>query len=234
MRVLIATTAPQRFDAWRCYLERGGLGVVLARPAVPDLARASRAGAPDVALADLEEGTEPLATLLWALKQFHPGESIPVIAVAGPLRLESLAAEEAADLLSLAAPPEEVLFRLRRAVARRPPPTLELGELTLSAPEAQVRVRGRPIHLSVLQFRLLWQLASRPDRVFTRDELLQQVWGECHPNARRRVDSCMKRLRSQLGEYGRQYLRSTTGHGYCLAAPGDATGRPIRPAADDG
>jgi len=219
MRLLIATGAPHRFDEWRSYLEQTGFAVAIARPALPELARAARGGTPDVALADLEEGTEPLAVLLWSLRRFHAGESVPVIAVAQPGRLESLPSDEAVDLLSLEAAPEEVLFRLRRAMARRPPPTVELGELTLRASEAQALVRGRRVHLSMLQFRLLWQLASHPDHVFTREELLHQVWGASPPGAPRRVDSCIQRLRSQLGEYGVLYLRATIGCGYYLATP---------------
>ena len=97
----------------------------------------------------------------------------------GPRR----AASSLGDFLSVAKPfsPAELLDRvravLRRTSVRSGRGALRVGELTLDPVTRAVRVGGEPVVLSAKEFALLHQLAEDPERVYTKRELLRDVWG---------------------------------------------------------
>lgn len=90
------------------------------------------------------------------------------------------------------------------------------GELELDRQRFEVRLSGSKIGLTATEFRLLEFLMSRPSRVFTRDELLDQVWGHDRNVAERAVDVCVLRLRQKLGEdpSSPRWVHSVRGFGY--------------------
>jgi DNA-binding response OmpR family regulator len=78
--------------------------------------------------------------------------------------------------------PRELTARVRTVLRRSGPDTgpaerLAYGDLVLDAAEREVRRDGRPVRLTAREFDLLWFLASHPRRVFSRDQLMQRVWG---------------------------------------------------------
>src|ERR1700739_4660626 len=78
--------------------------------------------------------------------------------------------------------PRELIARVKALLRRAEPPAdapriLEIGKLASAPASYRVSHSGRPVPLSTLEFRLLYYLASRPNRVFTRDETLDAVWG---------------------------------------------------------
>lgn len=75
---------------------------------------------------------------------------------------------------------------------------IECGALMIDPNSYRVSHAGRPVPLSVLEFRLLCHLASNAGRVFTRDQLLDAVWGTDHFVTPRAVDVCVRRLREKL------------------------------------
>src|SRR5687767_556641 len=96
---------------------------------------------------------------------------------------------------------DELLARIR-AVLRRttppPPPRVEVGELSIDPLARVVTVRGHPVHLAGKEFELLSALAAEPHRVFTKDELLRDVWGYRTFTRTRTLDSHVSRLRQKL------------------------------------
>jgi DNA-binding response OmpR family regulator len=86
---------------------------------------------------------------------------------------------------------------LRRAGAPRPG-RLRVGPLQLDPLTREVRIDGERVHLSKKEFALLRALAAEPARVFTREELLRDVWGFQAPGATRTLDSHACRLRQKL------------------------------------
>jgi DNA-binding response OmpR family regulator len=74
-------------------------------------------------------------------------------------------------------------------------------------------VNGSPVDLTPLEFRLLAFLMERPGRVLTRDQLLEQVWGEDVFVTDRTVDTHIKRLRSKLGSRAER-VETIRGVGY--------------------
>jgi DNA-binding response OmpR family regulator len=103
-----------------------------------------------------------------------------------------------------------VLRRLGRGAADK------VGELTIDPVRRQVTVAGRTVHLARKEFALLRVLANDPTRVFSKEELLLEVWGFRDPGKTRTLDSHASRLRRKLDpEHGR-YVVNCWGIGYRL------------------
>jgi DNA-binding response OmpR family regulator len=105
---------------------------------------------------------------------------------------------------------------LRRANQRRHLGRLRVGELEVDPPSREVRLRGERLDLSQKEFALLRTLASEPTRVFTKEELLRNVWGYRSMGTTRTLDSHACRLRHKLGAQGDKFVINVWGVGYRL------------------
>ena len=105
---------------------------------------------------------------------------------------------------------------LRRAGARPRRGLLRAGELSVDPLTRSVRLCGAPVALSAKEFALLRMLASDPTRVFSKAELLRDVWGYRAPGTSRTVDAHACRLRRKLNGAGRAYVQNVRGVGYRL------------------
>jgi two-component system catabolic regulation response regulator CreB len=94
------------------------------------------------------------------------------------------------------------------------PPTLWL----LDEERHQIRFYGRALELSRYEYGVLRLLVQKPGRVFTRDELLQKVWGDANDSFDRTVDAHIKTLRAKLKAVapGLEPIRTLRGTGYAL------------------
>lgn len=101
----------------------------------------------------------------------------------------------------------EVMARVRSILRRvkqagqagaEPEVVHTVGELMINLTKYEVRLQGEPIELTKKEFELLWTLATNKNRAFTRDVLLNQLWGYDYYGDNRTVDSHIKRLRSKL------------------------------------
>lgn len=128
------------------------------------------------------------------------------------------------DWLLPSASPGEIETRLRLAAdavaASRPQRAASIGDLVVDEESYQVRLRGQPLDLTYKEFELLKTLASAPNRVFTRDLLLQDVWGYDYFGGSRTVDVHVRRLRAKLGPEYEQMIATVRGVGYKLVPPG--------------
>jgi DNA-binding response OmpR family regulator len=117
----------------------------------------------------------------------------------------------------------ELLLRLRallrRGRTRGRGGLLRVGELELDPRTREVRLRGHRVELSAKEFALLRTLASEPARVFTKEELLRDVWGFRALGATRTLDSHACRLRRKLGGDGDRFVLNVWGVGYRLVDP---------------
>jgi DNA-binding response OmpR family regulator len=105
---------------------------------------------------------------------------------------------------------------LRRANLRPGMGKLRVGELTIDPPSRDVHLRGRRVMLSQKEFALLRTLATEPTRVFTKEELLRNVWGYRALGSTRTLDSHACRLRQKLGRTGDKFVLNVWGVGYRL------------------
>jgi two-component system response regulator MtrA len=97
--------------------------------------------------------------------------------------------------------PKELVARIRARVRRNDTPqteSLSIGDLTIDVAGHQVTRHGSPINLTPLEFDLLVCLARKPWQVFTREVLLEQVWGYRHAADTRLVNVHVQRLRSKI------------------------------------
>jgi len=114
---------------------------------------------------------------------------------------------------------EELVARIRALLRRCPPRSevLDLGELVVDRRARRVLARGREVEVSQKEYALLVKLATDPDRVFTREHLLRDVWGYPGVSATRTVESHASRLRVKLGAAGLDgWVVNAWGVGYKL------------------
>jgi two-component system phosphate regulon response regulator PhoB len=119
--------------------------------------------------------------------------------------------------------PRELASRIRAVFRRRAPQhsgeSVEYGPLTIDPARHEVLVDGKPVRMGLAEFKLLSFLASHPDRVFSRTQLLDNVWGDHVFIEERTVDVHVLRLRKALTPVGAQQLVQTVrGLGYRLSS----------------
>jgi two-component system phosphate regulon response regulator PhoB len=118
--------------------------------------------------------------------------------------------------------PRELLSRMRAVFRRRAPEhsgeALEYGPLTVNPSRHEILVNGTSIKMGLAEFKLLKFLISHPDRVFSRAQLLDSVWGDHVFIEERTVDVHVLRLRKALAQVNAQHLIQTVrGLGYRLS-----------------
>jgi phosphate regulon transcriptional regulator PhoB len=125
--------------------------------------------------------------------------------------------------------PRELVSRVKAVLRRREQPLPEpvivkLPGLQLDARTQELTVRGKIVELSSLEFRLLSFLASHPRQVFTREQLLDSVWGPNHAVTPRTIDVHVRRLREKIEEQADEpkYIQAVRGIGYRFSAQSSA------------
>lgn len=115
--------------------------------------------------------------------------------------------------------PRELVARIK-TVLRRTQPTgtngvIKRGKIEIDTDARKVQLNGKPIKLGPIEYRLLKFLMTKPDRVFTRSQLLDRVWGGNIYIEERTVDVHIRRLRVALSrEEADQYIHTVRGSGY--------------------
>lgn len=111
----------------------------------------------------------------------------------------------------------ELISRIKAILRRIPLPETDeqitVDELTIDLRQHIVTIRGKEIELTLKEFDLLHCLMKNAGRVFTRDELLDIVWGYGAETETRTVDVHIGTIRQKLGEYG-SYIKTVRGLGY--------------------
>ncbi|MGH9343245.1 MAG: response regulator [Terriglobia bacterium] len=121
--------------------------------------------------------------------------------------------------------PRELVARIKAVLRRQGreedgPQVVETQEIRLDARTQEVIVRGHPVDLSTLEFRLLHFLASHPRHIFARESLLNEVWGRDRFVTPRTVDVHIRRLREKIEAQPDRprFLQTVRGSGYRFAA----------------
>ncbi len=200
---------------------------VLPAPSASDALRLCRYNQPDLLLLDL---SLPDASGLDVLREIREADGVesrfdpqlPVIVLTGrgaqADRVRGLTAG-ADDYLTKPFNLEELRARigavLRRRQGRREGP-IRIGELRIDPLRRRVTVGEREVPLAKKEFTLLRVLAGDPTRVFSKAELLQDVWGYSSPGKTRTLDSHASRLRRKLDPEHSRYVVNCWGIGYRL------------------
>ncbi|HEX8003269.1 MAG TPA: response regulator transcription factor [Mycobacteriales bacterium] len=125
------------------------------------------------------------------------------------------------DYLTKPFSPRELVARIEAILRRatRAPDgaaTVRAGSVVVEPATRRVRRDGEEVHLTPTEFDLLLHLAARPGVVFSREQLLSQVWGYADPAGLRTVDAHVAALRRKLGG---SLIRTVHGVGYSVEAP---------------
>lgn len=164
------------------------------------------------------------------------GTDRPLLAVVTEGGLAAVTAEWGIDDVVVdTAGPAEVEARLRLTAGRLAaagtesgPGEIRAGELAIDDGTYTARLRGTPLDLTFKEFELLRYLAQHPGRVFTRDQLLLEVWGYDYFGGTRTVDVHIRRLRAKLGAEHEGLIGTVRGVGYRFVLPGNSTRRARR------
>ncbi|WP_228087857.1 winged helix-turn-helix transcriptional regulator [Cellulosimicrobium cellulans] len=210
------------------------LGLLSHRIRVLPMEPSALVDAPDSDVVLLDARRDLVAARTTCRLLHATGLTVPLVLVLTEGGLTVVTAEWGADdLLLEGAGPAEVEARLRLVIersARGPaedgPQEIAAGELAIDASGYTARLRGRPIDLTYKEFELLKYLVQHPGRVFTRAQLLQEVWGYDYYGGTRTVDVHVRRLRAKLGPEHEQLIGTVRNVGYRFDPPKDR-----RPAA---
>ncbi len=132
------------------------------------------------------------------------------------------------DLVLDTAGPAETEARIRLAIARATQQhaaddpeahVIRTGEVTVDDVTYTAKISGRPLDLTFKEFELLKYLAQHPGRVFTREQLLQEVWGYDYFGGTRTVDVHVRRLRAKLGTEHEHLIGTVRNVGYRFVLP---------------
>ncbi len=108
------------------------------------------------------------------------------------------------DVVLVTAGPAEVDARIRLAIGRQSveqaSTRVQTSGITIDESSYSAKVHGRPLDLTYKEFQLLHFFATHPSRVFTREQLLSEVWGYDYFGGTRTVDVHVRRLRAKLGD----------------------------------
>jgi len=186
---------------------------------------------PDVVLVDARHTLAEARSTCRMLR--NTGLRVPLLAVVEEAGLVAISADWGLDDVILAtAGPAEVEARLRLAVGRLAAlpggasgETINVGELSIDPETYAAKLKGRSLDLTYKEFVLLKFLAQHPGRVFTRDQLLREVWGYDYFGGHRTVDVHIRRLRAKLGSEYESVISTVRQVGYKVVLPSRVAGQ---------
>ena len=225
--VLIVEDDPHTVEVVRLYLRRDDHIVLTASDGISGL-RLFKEARPDLVVLDL---MLPGLDGLEVCRQLRTESDVPIVMLTARVEEEDrIAGLElgADDYVTKPFSPRELAARIRAVLRRttqdaseRGPSTLNYGEISLDTQQRAVSLAGKPLKLTPTEFRLLTLLLRDPGKTFTRDQIIDRVFGYDFVGFDRTVDSHVYSLRRKLdaaaGE--RRYVRTVYGVGYRL---GDA------------
>jgi len=227
--VLVVDDERKIRDLVQAYLEHDGYAVLVADSGQRALEAVARAR-PDLVVLDL--GLPDLSGEE-VTRSIRSGSDVPIIILTAKADEEDRVTGlrlGADDYLVKPFSPRELVARveavLRRAGGHGPESSMsfEDGGLLIDREGREVKVGGETVELTRSEFDLLFALASRPGKVFSRYELINRVQGYDFDGYERTVDAHVKNLRRKLGDDPRhpQYIVTVTGVGYKFAGRPDA------------
>ncbi|GAA4996652.1 response regulator transcription factor [Kitasatospora paranensis] len=217
--VLVVEDEAHIADVQRLYLAREGFGVHVETDGLAGLAAARRMH--PVAIV-LDIGLPGLDGIAFCRALRDAGDWTPVLLVTarGEEADRILGLELGADdYLTKPFSPRELVARVRTVLRRSagPPgaPAAAVGRIGVDPVSRTVRRDGVPVELTATEFNLIAHLLRHPGQVFTREQLLAQVWGYPRYRDTRMVDVFVSQLRAKLGDASP--IRTVRGVGYSAA-----------------
>ena len=204
---ILSPRAGPSAELLRCLKEEGVAYVV---------ADGGMASAADVVLLDLTEVDRPTAE---ALAKRGGASEQPTLAALAWEHLQAPALRvDADDVIVCPWRPGELVLRIRRQTERPEPPdapgVFRAGDLVLDTNRYDVYLAGRALLLTFKEYELLKLLIANAGRVFSRETLLEQVWGYQYFGGTRTVDVHIRRLRSKIEDATHTFIDTVWNVGY--------------------
>ncbi|MDQ7828705.1 MAG: response regulator transcription factor [Armatimonadota bacterium] len=225
-RILVVDDEPHIVELVRYNLEREGFEVLTAGDGREALRQVGE-GAPDLVILDL---MLPEVDGFEVCRQIRGTSAVPILMLTARGReLDRIAGFElgADDYVTKPFSPRELVARVR-AILRRAgrellgaQAPLQADGLRLDPATREVSLHGRPVELTAKEFDLLALLMRHPNRVFTRDFLLEHLWGHDYFGSTRTVDMHISRLREKIEDdpAAPTFIQTVRGVGYKFKAP---------------
>ena len=223
-KILVVDDEPSIVDVLTYNLTKAGHQPIVARDGEQAL-KFARAERPDLVILDL---MLPGIDGLEVCRALRKDGDLPIIMLtAKDEEVDRVVGLElgADDYIVKPFSTRELMARVKAVLRRAQPkpadtsPALQVGDLRLDVARRQVSWRGAPFDLTAMQFDLLRVLMANPGRVFSREELLNQVWGYDYYGDTRAVDSTIKRLRARLRQFApdAEFIVTVRDAGYKLS-----------------
>jgi two-component system phosphate regulon response regulator PhoB len=220
-KILVIEDEKDMADLLALNLRKAGYRVSVAADGVNGLQKA-REDRPDFIVLDLMLPGMPGLEVCKILRSDPSTSEIPILMLTAKAdEVDRIVGLEfgADDYVTKPFSPREIGLRIRAILRRSEAPagSLTVGPISMDAARHEVRVDGRSVHLTSLEFKLLRTLLQRRGRVQDRDRLLNEVWGYESVIDTRTVDTHVRRLREKLGSVG-EYIETIRGFGYRFRA----------------
>jgi two-component system phosphate regulon response regulator PhoB len=218
-KILIIEDETDVADLLTLNLRKAGYKIAMAADGVSGLQRA-RDDRPDFIILDLMLPKMSGLEVCKILKSDTATSHTPILMLTAKAEeIDRVVGLEfgADDYVTKPFSPREVVLRIRAILRRgeKPEETLRAGAISIDPARHQIRVNGKQVHLTSLEFKLLRTLIQRRGRVQDRDRLLNEVWGYESVIDTRTVDTHVRRLREKLGKAG-DAIETVRGFGYRL------------------
>ncbi|MBL8385803.1 MAG: phosphate regulon transcriptional regulator PhoB [Burkholderiales bacterium] len=222
--ILLVEDEPAILDLLEFTLAPKGYSVRRTMDAAAALA-AVREALPDLMIVDWMLPGESGVQLARAMRSDARTKGLPIIMLtARAEESDKIAGLDAGadDYITKPFSPRELLARVNALLRRRAPEhadeAIVYGPLTVDPARHEARVDGKPLEMGATEFKLLRFLTAHPERVFSRAQLLDQVWGDHTFIEERTVDVHILRLRKALAVHAAEQLVQTVrGAGYRLS-----------------
>jgi DNA-binding response OmpR family regulator len=215
-RVLIVAQESEATNGLRSQIARNGFACSIV-PHGDKLEEEIVAYRPDLVLVEMEDDLTSARTL-GLIGEFKGKRELPVIALVGREALGGMDSIDADDFLSSPYDGRELVLRLKRllniskngASGER----IECDGLLIDLARCEVTLEGRIIELTFKEYELLKLLAANSGRVYSREALLDQVWGYDYYGGDRTVDVHVRRLRSKIEDATHTFIETVRNIGY--------------------
>ncbi|MDT8901915.1 response regulator transcription factor [Anaeroselena agilis] len=202
--VLVADDDAQIRELLKLYFDKEGFAVAEAADGAETIVKVQQLS-PSLVILDI---MMPVLDGLEACRQIRKFSRVPIIMLTASAADDDriLGLETGADdYIGKPFNPREVVARVKAVLRRSPGPEAAAGDilrfphLEINRGEYTVTVYGRTEPLTAKEMELLWHLAAHPGRVFSREQLLESVWGYTYCGDTRTVDTHIKRIRQKIG-----------------------------------
>ena len=221
-KVLIIANESEPIRKLKTDLTQTGLDCLVI-PQNYEVTRQMGGQSPDLLLVDVDEAATG-SEIQELAQKIRQERHIPVVALLPREKLNGF--DFSASIDDFVVKPWEaieVMTRIKRVLRQKESTDgqdiIRCGDLVIDSAKCEVSLDGKPIILTFKEYQLLKFLASNKGRVFTREALLNKVWGWDYYGGDRTVDVHIRRLRSKIEDMNHSFIETIRNIGYRFAAP---------------